>query len=406
MSNTLLTVGMISKEALMVLKNNIRFARFATRRYEKYLGQAGLKAGDTISIRKPPRYSVTTGAGIGLQDSTETKVDLQVQQYNIGLPFTTAELTLSIDEYSKRFLEPAMAAMANKMDIGGLQTLAEATYHSVGTPATTATTYKTWHQAKAKILHAGAPQDGKITAFLGPDEEVEVVSDLKGVFHPSTRIAMQNLDGAMGRYGGMDWVMDQNVYRYTTGALGGTPLVNGASQTGASIITDGWTASVTGVVKKGDVLTFADVFEVNPQSRQSTGQLAQFVVTADANSDGSGNATISISPSMTVSGNFQNISGSPANNAVIKIFGHASDYAAKSTNNSLVFHESAICLANIDLDLPRGNVEASRATDPDSGLSLRVVYYYDGDNDREICRLDGLWGWVASYPEMACRVQG
>lgn len=390
----------------MVLKNNCRFHKYSNTSYVKYFAQTGLKNGDTINIRKPPRYSVTSGATIGLQDSTETSTSLQVSQYNIGLPFTSAELTLSIDDYSKRFITPAMAALANDIDKRGLQTLAQATYHSVGTPGTTPTSLKTYAQARAKVLHAGAPVDGNLACFIGPDEEVEVVNDTRALFHKSSELEKQYAMGQMGSAIGMDWVMDQNVYRYTTGALGGTPLVNGAVSSGSSVVTDGWTASVTGVVKKGDVLTFSTVFAVNPQNRVSTGQLQQFVVTADADSDGSGNATISVSPAIVTSGNTQNVTNAIPDNATILIFGHASSYAAKSTSNNLVFHRDAICFASVDMMLPTAGAESSRATDPDSGLTMRLVHQFDITNDRDIARLDVLYGWVAAYPELAARVQG
>ena len=67
----------------------------------------------------------------------------------------------------------------------------------------------------------------------------------------------------------------------------GTPLVKGASQTGNSLITDGWTATQTGILKAGDY------FQLGTASSSK-----RYKVLADANSDGSGDATFDIWPSI------------------------------------------------------------------------------------------------------------
>jgi hypothetical protein len=202
----------------------------------------------------------------------------------------------------------------------------------------------------------------------------------------------------MGRAAGFDWYMDQNCPTHTVGAWIGAPLVNGV-QTGSSLITDGWTGSVTGLLKKGDIFTITGVYKVNPQSRQSTGSLMQFLVTQDVDST-SGNATIPIYPAIIPGGQFQNVDSAPADNAPITVLGAASTVSPQG----LAFHQDAFTLACADLPLPRGVDMAARVSDKQLGLSIRMVRAYDISLDRFPCRLDVLVGWAALRPELACRI--
>ena len=79
----------------------------------------------------------------------------------------------------------------------------------------------------------------------------------------------------------------------------GTPLVNGASQAGDELVTDGWTVSTTGILKAGDWIQLGSA---------STSTLHK--VLDDVTSDGSGNATLNI---------FPNLRSSPGDNAAITI---------------------------------------------------------------------------------------
>ncbi len=205
----------------------------------------------------------------------------------------------------------------------------------------------------------------------------------------------------MGRAAGFNWSMDQNVRTHTVGAHGGTPLIAGGSQSGSSITTDGWTNSAA-ILKKGDIITFAGVYGVNPQNRQSYGALRQFVVTADVTASGAGLATIPIFPALTASGAFQTVTAAPADNAAIVVLGTAST----SGILNLAFHRDAFVLGCADLMLPQGVHQAARVSDPDLGMSIRMVRAYDINNDKFPCRLDILYGWKSIYPELACRVHG
>lgn len=402
MPNTNLTISMTTREALRILENKLTFAKGVNREYDDQFAISGAKIGDTINIRKPARYVGRTGATLSVEDHTETSVALQLDtQFGVDVNFTSKELTLSIDDFSKRILNPAMAVIANKIDRDGLG-LYKNVANAVGTPGTPPTTLRTYLLAGAKLDYSATPKDGSRSLVIEPTAQVEIVDALKGLFQSSEKIADQYESGNMGLAAGFKWSMDQNVVSHTVGPLGGTPAVNGAAQTGASLVTNGWTAAAASRLVQGDVFTIAGVSAVNPQSRQSTGQLQQFVVTAAVSSDGAGNATIPIFPSIVTSGAFQTVTASPANAALLTVLGAA---AAISPTN-LAYHKDAFVMGCADLLLPKGVDMASRVSDKQLGLSIRMIRQYDINNDKFPCRLDVLYGWKAVYPELACRIQG
>lgn len=402
MANSLLTISMITKESLRVLENNLAFAKGVTRDYDDSFAQSGAKIGDTLNIRKPARYVGRSGTTLSVEDHTETSVPLQLSsQFGVDLNFTSKELALSIDEFSDRIIKPAMAVIANKIDFDGLA-LYKNVANAVGTPGTTPSTLLTYLQSAAKLDYEAAPRDGQRSLVIDPNAQVTIVDALKSLFQSGDQIMKQYENGNMGQAAGYKWSMDQNVNVFTVGPQGGTPLVNGASQTGSSLVTNGWTAAAAPRLVQGDVFTIAGVFAVNPQTRQTTGQLRQFVVTAAVSSDGSGNATIPIFPAITVTGAFQTVTASPASGAAITVLGAANTQSAAN----LAFHKSAFVLACADLQLPKGVDMAARVSDKQLGLSARMVRAYDINNDKFPCRFDILYGYKAVYPELACRIQG
>lgn len=409
MANSLLTSDIIVKESLMELKNQLGFTKNVNKQYDEKFAVEGAKIGDTINIRKPSRYEVTDGAVLNVQDSKDQSVALQLDtQQHVGMAFSSKDQTLSVDAFRERYIKPAVTALANKVDFTGYNAMYKAVYSYVGIPSATAlpSTLKGFTQAKAKMAGLGAPIDD-LTAIVDPNVEASLVDGLKGLFQSSSEIAKQYEKGIMGMAAGSKFIMSQNVVKHTIGALGGTPAMNGSTLAGATtLVTDGWTAAVATRLKKGDVIEIANVYAVNPQTRQSTGQLAQFVVAADTDSDISGNMTITIDRAIYASGQYQNVNALPQNDALITIFGHASSYANVVAPQNLVFHKDAFVLGCADLILPKGTHMAARASDPESGLSIRLVSDYDIVNDRMNSRLDILYGWKCVYPEFACRVVG
>jgi hypothetical protein len=246
------------------------------------------------------------------------------------------------------------------------------------------------------------PADDQIAMVVNPAAEAAIVDALKGLFQSSSEIEQQYKRGKMGMAGGMKWSMDQLVAAHTLGARGGTPLVNGASQTGASLVTDGWSNSITGVLKAGDIITLPSVFAVNPITKQSTGRLQQFVITADANSSGAGAATFAISPSITVSGTTQTVTASPADDAAITVLGTLSTVGMSNVG----FHRDAFTLASIPMPVYGGLDKCAVEYDPDTGIAIRITQGMDVTNDKLLVRADVLYGWAATRPEWAFRIEG
>lgn len=409
MANSLLTDSAITRESLMALKNNLVMVKNSTTEYSDQFAVMGAKKGSVINVRKPSRYEVTEGAVLNIQDSVDQSVALTLDKhYHVGMAFAEVDRTLSIDKFRERYIDNAMLALANKIESQFAADMYAQVYSSVGVPSASAlpSTLKGFTNAKATISSLGGPK-GMYMAVIDPLVQASLVDGLKSLFQSSNEIKKQYEEGIMGYAAGCKFMESQIVPKHTIGALGGTPLVNGTTANGATtIVTDGWSNSITNILRAGDVFTIAGVNSVNPQTRQSTGQLAQFVVAANLSSSGAGAVTITIDRALAVSGQYQNITALPADNAVIQIFQHASSYAGIVAPQNLVFHKNAFLFGSADFELPSEGVKASRAVDKESGLSLTMTSQFDITNYRNITRLDFLGGWKCAYPELACRVVG
>lgn len=410
MSNSILNDDVILKETLMSLKSNLAFAKNVTTEYSSEFAEKGAKKGATVNIRKPVRYEVTEGATLNIQDSQDQSVALTADKhYHVGMAFSEKDRTLSIDKFRERYIEPATIALANKIDSQMFIDMYKQVFSSVGVPSASAlpSTLKGFTLARAKMALLGAPK-GQTCAIVDPLVEASLVEGLKGLFQSSSEISKQYELGVMGHAAGSKFMMSQNVPKHTVGDHEGTPAVDTTVTANgtATIHLDGTLGTVTGWAKAGDVITIANVYAVNPQTKQSTGELAQFVVTADTNSSANEIAALPISPAIYLSGPLQNVNRAPTDGDVVQIFGHATSYANIVMPQNLVFHKSAFALASVDFELPTEGVKASRAVDPDAGLSLTMTQQFDIVNYRTVTRLDFLGGWKCIYPELACRVVG
>ncbi len=390
MANSILTPSIIAKEALMILENNMVLGGLVYRDYKKEF----VKIGSTVTIRKPVKFTIRSGATASIQDVTEQSTSIVVSsQKGVDWAFTSSDLTLTIEEYSNRYIKPAMNVIANQID-QDVAFLYRDVYNATGTAGTPPATFADLAAAGRKLDEFAAPREDR-RLVLNPAGHWSIADGLKGVFEPDIVEGIIN-NAYLGRKAAFDMYMDQNMVSHTKGTSTGTPLVNGAAQSGASLLTKGWSNSITGILKQGDVFTMAGVNAVNPVSKQTIGSLQQFAVTADANSDGSGNATISISPPLTTSGPYQTVTVAPADNAAITV---VSNHSA-----NLAFHKNAFALVMVPMVLPDSAVWKARESF--NNMSVRIIKDYDVTNDKEICRLDVLYGVKTLYPELACRVLG
>jgi hypothetical protein len=355
-------------------------------------------SGATINIRKPPRFTIRTGATASAQAVTEPTIPITLAQAGVDLAFTSAEMTYSLTQLQPK-LQAAMATIANQIDYDGLLNAKNTVANTVGTAGTPPSTIGAITSVNQKLDEMGAPRDGQRSLIVAPSANAGLIGGLAGYFNSTAQLSEQYKKGMLVDSLGLNIAMDQNVVTHTNGTQvvgGGT--VNGASQTGSTINVN--TASITGTIPKGSVVTFAGVFAVNPQNRTSTGTLQQFVITADVAASAT---SITISPALTPTGAFQNVTASPANTAVMTVFGTAS--AAYVTN--MGFHKDAFSLAVVPMFMPpsgKGVVAAEQESY--NGFSLRMIQFYDGTNDKFITRFDTLYGWATPYPELACKLAG
>lgn len=394
MANTLLTPTAVTRKALMILHQKLNFIGNINRQYDDSFAKSGAKIGDSLKIRLPNQYTVRTGATLSTQDTTETSTTLQVAtQKGVDVTFTSAELTLSMDDFSDRVLEPAMAVLAANIEADALSMYKDV-YNLIDGDAA-AISFLRIMQGRQKLNENLAPMDNNRTALLTPAHTATLVDALKGLFHESTAIEKQYREGKMGRTGGFDFYENTLLGNHTTGTAAKTTgyLVNGAAQTGATLVVDTGTTTFL----KGDVITIAGVNMVHPETKADTGVLQQFVITA--NSGGSA-TSLAISPSIVASGATQNVSGSPADNAAITKVGAG---ASELLTNSMVFHRDAFTFATADL-IDVSQYGAWGARENYDGIAMRVARQYAISSDTLPCRFDVLYGFKTIRPQLACRI--
>ena len=393
-SNTLLTPSMITREALRVLHQKLNFVGNIDRQYDSQFAQDGAKIGTALRIRKPARYTVTDGATFSAQDSAEEEVTLNVtSQKHVGMEFTSADLTMKIDDFRDRFIEPAMAVLAAKVEADALNMIGDCN-NQVGTPGTSPT-FKTLLQARKSLVDELAPGSERCL-ILNTTDSVELVDSLKGLFQDSTQISKQYREGMLGRTAGFGDIYENTLLTQASrGAADANYLVNGTVTSGDAVLP---VDTGTGALVVGDILTCAGVNRVHPETKADTGVLQKFVVTA-AYAGGAGSVAVDPPFNATANGR-QNITAVPADNAAITVIGTAST----AYERSIAFHKNAFTFATADLVLPKGTDFAAREVY--DGISLRLIRDYDFVNDQIRTRCDVLYGYKTLRRELACRVAG
>lgn len=403
MPNTLLTPQQITNELLMRFKNNLGFSGAISHTWDDKFAVEGAKIGDTLRLRDPVRFSVTKGADItgNIQNVTETSKTLTLnQQAVVAFQFSSAELTLSIDNFRDRYLDSAAVALANQVDVDGLLLAYQSTANAIGTPGSPLTMLDAAWQAGEVLDTNSAPVDGRRTMCISPKVQTLTLKAAQGLFQSSTQVKQQYERGRMGIMGGFEWVMDQNTPVHTTGPLGGSPVTGAAGQTGSTLAVTGFTAAAAARLKKGDTFTLTGIFSVNPVSGAVSSDLQRFVVTSDVNSAADGSASIPIYPPIVATGATRTVSAAPGSGVPLTILGTASQLAAQS----IAFHQHAFAIGMAALEVPQGVHFGARQQDPDTGCAIRMVSSYKVETDQFITRCDVLYGHVAQRPEWAVRL--
>lgn len=389
MGNTILTPTAVTREALRILHQKCNFIGSINRQYDDSFAKSGAKIGDSLKIRLPNQYTVTTGAVLNVQNTAETSVTLQVAtQKHVGMNFSSAELALSMDDFSKRIIAPAMSVLAASIEADAMSMYLNV-WNQVNNQGSAATFAKAMSVKKA-LTDTLTPADDRVMN-LHTQATVDMLDATKGLFQDSTQIKEQYRQGKLGMIGGFDFYENTHWPTFTTGSSTNEMDVNGANQTGASVtVTNGGSKTLA----VGDIITFEGCNRVHPETKADTGVAQQFVVTAAVTSSGT---SIAISPSIVTSGATQNVSASPTTGGAVTKVGSAS----QTYQVSMGYHKDAFTFATADLPLIQG--QHFMAREVMDGISMRVWRAGDILNDQIPCRIDVLYGYKAVRPELACR---
>ena len=396
MSNTILTPTAVTREALRILHQKLNYVGSINRQYDDSFAKEGAKIGDTLKIRLPNQYTVRTGAALVAQDTAESSVSLQVgTQKGVDMNFTSVDLTLSLQDFSQRVLDPAMSVLAAAIEADAMSMYKDV-YQTVWNSGSALTMAHVL--AGRKILQdALVPLDNR-TANLSTQPMVDLVTDSKSLFNAQTEISKQYKEGYVGRAAGFDFMENTLWPAHTRGAANTSYTVDTRT---SALATDGTAyssftvASGSGSWNVGDIFTIANVYRVHPETKNSTGVLHQFVVTEAL----AGTGTLKFSPSIVLGGAKQNCTiSSTSATAAITVAGTASG----TDDTSLLYHKDAFAFATADLVMPKGVDFAAREVM--DGISIRIVRQYDINSDKFPCRLDVLYGYKTIRPQLACRL--
>lgn len=384
---------MVTRKALMILHQKLNFVGSINRQYDDSFAKSGAKIGDSLKIRLPNQYTVRTGAALSTQDTTETSTTLQIAtQKGVDTTFTTNELTLSIDDFAERILEPAMSVLAANIEADAFNMVKDV-YNAVDNIGNAAN-FRALLNARKVLTDNLVPVNAARRLILNTQDNVDLTDSLKGLFQSGDKISQQYLEGKVGETAGFGTIYENTLLpSQTTGTAAATTgyLTNGATQSGSTITVDTGTTTFLA----GDIITFAGVNRVHPETKADTGVLQQFVVTANS---GSSATSLSISPAIVATGATQNVSNTVADNsAVVKVGTTSGVYKP-----SLAFHKDAFTFATADLVMPNGVDFAAREVM--DGISMRIVRQYAIATDTLPCRIDVLYGYKTIRPQLACRI--
>lgn len=403
MANSLLTINMITREAVRLWKNSNAFLQNVDMQYDDSFVVEGAKIGTALRIRLPNDFTVTTGAALSVQDTQEQSTTLTLAtQKHVDVSYSTAERTMSLDDYSRRTLAPMVNNLAGAVALDLMSGVEGGICNIVANQDAGSTIISpiasTYLRSGANLDNNSAPMASR-KVVNSPDTEATVVATLSGLLNPSSQISEQYVTGRMYDALGFIWMKDQTTLVHTNGTLAqGSATVAGAGQTGLNLTV----AALAGSLNAGDIITIAGVKQVNRITKATTGKLRQFVVTADV---APGAVSIPIYPAIVpgVGGNavqYQTVDVSPANGAAVNpAMGLAA--SAEYTKN-FSFAPEAVTLATADLEMPKNVHEVARESF--DGVSMRMVTDYFIGTDQLITRLDVLYGYLWIRPEWACIV--
>jgi len=388
----------VTAEVLRIFSNNCVMPRLIKRDFNKYWSEGGRRIGASLDIRRPLRVIGADGQALQPEGLVRVTVPMTISYWNQqSFVYNDTEEAMFLDaDMRASYIRPHVVNLANKVDRYMLQYMQSVTPNFVGTPGTVPADLDTYSSAQTKLNQLLALGSNRSVIYNSAFNQ-KIVKAGQTLFNPSQIIGKQYLEGKVGRYANFDMYVDEQVPSFTVGTYGGAGVINGANQSGSSILTNGWTASSLSL-NPGDRMTFAGVYEINGQSRLTLPNvLKQFVVTSPI-TDTAGAATIQIFPALIPSGPYQNCSGSPATGAAVTVVGASGALC----QTAFAIQEDAFTWAAIPLmDVGDFGAKCDTITDPDTGISIRLVYQWDNRLGEVTVRMDFVWGIAGTYHDYA-----
>ena len=404
MANSNVTIDMVTREALRVAHESCQFIATTDRQYDDSFAKTGAKIGSSLRVRKPNQYVRTSGSRVmDIQDQDEQTSTITVAtQDHVDMRFNSAELALSIDELSKRYIEPAVKVLVSNIEADYLAYATKKVYNVVGTAGTAITNLSTPGLARARLNQMLAPKDNNRAIQMDSITMAGLVNGVAAYFNPSNAIASQYKEGLVARTSMADYYENERVWNLTNSA---DVTVTTAA---AAAVTDGGTnitlASVASATTAGMVFTVAGVYACHPETKQSLGYLQPYVVVTG------GTTTQEVSPATILTGPRQNVCSSASAQLATTAYNGTSvavtfSGAASTTYaQPLMYHKEAFQFVTADLPIMDDASKCVRRTQ--DGLSLRVWQASDIRNDEMLMRIDILYGMAALRPEWGCRMIG
>jgi len=417
MANAVVTPQVFAKLVLMDLGGALNVCRNMSKDVTQEFGKKSYKVGATVEVRKPYRFTVSTGLKYDPQPLTDQVTPIKVSQIaQVSFDWDSVEKTLSIREARELYSKPAALALASNINAACAQFISNNTFNAAGTPGTTPVHEQPYLKTGDLLIEQGLPQDEELNLIVNRKFSSTFVHGVKTLYNPTGAISQQWKQGQMVDSLGYNVYRDQTIYTRTVGPLGGTPLVDatgtvtgavsadGGNNATMTLSTRGWTAAAAARLNQGDRFTIAGVYSVHPQTRQSTGDLQQFVVLSAFSSAANGTGGVSIAPAITASGQYQNVTAVPADGAAMTIDGAASTVSPQA----ILMHKNAFGFVCVPLSNPEPGMGAlvTTANDPETGLNISMVRTFDGVYRKEINRFDVLWDAGVLYREMAACIEG
>lgn len=366
-SNTLITPTIVANEALAILRNNCVYKDLVNVDYsEEFANQIG----DTVNVRVPATLTAYDfSSTITTQDTTESYVAVALNKFkDVSAVITSKEWSLSVKDFAKQVIAPAMAAIGEAVDADIANAIFGGAGSTVSRTAATPTTLADFGSIAKALDVAKAPKGDRAIVMSPHHKYAYAMLDhlVKGSYAGDNDLLRKN---ELGPIFGMDSFMDQNTptsTAATSGTATGTITVASSSDAGEVDLTVGSAATAT--LKIGDGFVYE-------------GKLYRF--TQDVTLVDSAKASMAVSPTF------------PASISAIAC-------PIVRNGSSLAFHKDAVTFVNRPLALPQGAAKAAVASA--DGLTVRVVFGYDMTYKRDTISFDILYGIKVLRSTLAVRL--